>query len=229
MHGAQRMRGFSLLEIAIALTIIGFVTYGAMDMLQHLTVARQERLTEKRMETVRDALTRYFARNCELPCASPPLAGGSDAGTEECGDSNASAIPWENVGVPKATTFDGWNRRFRYRPASDLTSSACPFSDPISWLGGKGLTIQTREGKEFRDPAEGTGAAFVLVSHGPNGRGAIGRNADVPQDPEPGSHEDENADGDDVFVRGRFGQNFDDPVMSVTVHALLNRAGFTDD
>lgn len=245
---AQRQRrGFSLLEIAIALTIIGLLTAGAAQMLTTLTVRSQEQKTKQRIEEIKAALVQHFARKCRLPC--PALAdikpSHSEAGKEQDGGSpcttgdNVSAVPWKALGIQRGKTFDSWNRRFRYRPSKELAeASPVPFSPCNSdggpafstWLTGKGLTVRDKNGTAFQKPAAGTGAAFLVLSHGPNGLGAYFGDSPPIDDSGADPDERENSDDDTIFVdRARTTQNakkvFDDVVTSVRIQGLARKAG----
>ncbi len=261
---AQRQRrGFSLLEIAIALTIIGLLTAGAAQMLTTLTVRSQEQTTKQRIEEIEAALVRHFARECRLPCpadatldASDSNAGKEDGSGGVCGtDSEVSAVPWKTLGITRSKTFDGWNRRIRYRPASNELTETSPVplrglknvadgypcegnpggsgKNLTEWIEddpNRGLTVEDKSGTPYQEQGEPTAAAFVLVSHGQNGLGAYSRGGSQIGYSSADEEERKNADNNNIFVRRRRTSNnadpiFDDIFISMTIDQLAQEVG----
>lgn len=296
---AQRSGGFSLLELAIAIGLIGVVTGGAIHLAGLFTDRQSARLTHQRLAAVETALVLYVTRTGALPCpadampASPAEDGRAQpltatGGGELCRrDAAIAAVPWRALGIAREVSFDGWGRRFTYavydgsdgvtRTADtgpsglDLRACSCPGPDcrltvdslgegglddgdqrlrdclpddpsdarsqtdsVLAFLRGKGLSVRTdatRAASAFQDPDAGTGAAFVLISHGPSGHGAYGEaGLGVPV---PGQYiqEQENTSRHDgVFVNRQQSLEdgpgfFDDLVVSRTIDSLARAAG----
>lgn len=111
-------------------------------------------------------------------------------------------IPWKTIGLSSADALDAWYNQITYRvgyaltvnnsldmsncdpagtgPATGAglcattcigTFTAINCTSPTNFLAGKGLQVSDGAGIVM-NPAAGTGAAYVLVSHGENGYGA---------------------------------------------------------
>ena len=244
---AQRQRrGFSLLEIAIALTIIGLLTAGAAQMLTTLTVRKQRQTTEENLERVKQSLVEYFAATCSLPCPDDPTD--SNSGRQiDCSDPNAVAVPWRDLGIPRSAAFDGWNRRIRYAPADKpdkLAVNATPPSGLPSDRVFKDIT-NVRDGA----PCEGGGGSKNLTEFikddADNGLEVKDRNGNYFHEkgsrkaaafilisPGPNGEADlDNSDGDETFIIGRSGtisgDAFDDMGTAMKIMTLARKAGIS--
>lgn len=148
------------------------------------------------------AIAAFVATNRRLPCpALPTNANGTEAAATTVNPSDTctaadGVLPWGTLGIPFGSALDSWGRKLSYRvfagatgltrsegmSATDcntttlLTTSATPVANGscataprgtryADYLAGKGLTVNDRGNAV-------TGIAYVVVSHGPTGRGA---------------------------------------------------------
>src|SRR2546430_3605934 len=122
-------KGFSLVELAVALAIIALLLAGALIPLSTQIDVRNSADTQRSMDSIRDAIIGFAQANGRLPC---PANGGTPAGTVDtttwptsiaagAEQWNASAnvcytvmgvVPWTTLGVAET---DAWGRRFTYR------------------------------------------------------------------------------------------------------------------
>ncbi len=153
-------KGFSLVELAVALAIIALLLAGAMIPLSTQIDVRNSVDTQRSMESIRDAIIGFAQANGRLPC---PANGGTPAGTvdtttwptsvgagAEQWDPNNNrcyiafgVVPWTTLGVSES---DAWGRRLTYRVAP-------AFADAISlntWqsrqtaIPGPGIFVPTQ-------------------------------------------------------------------------------------
>jgi len=145
--------GFSLIELAVVLTLIGILLGGVFGVLTDYVAAENRDITAARLEAVEEALVLFVSRNKRLPCpADGTAAEGTaqdgreqpDGGGETCtaGD-NISVVPWRALGMEPEATRDGFGRRVTYRVydggtdsltrADGMDMSAC---DPTAEDGG---------------------------------------------------------------------------------------------
>lgn len=126
-----RDRGFSLVELAVALAIIALLIAGALIPLSTQMDVRNVADTRRTMESIREAIIGFAQANGRLPCAADgttPTGGvngaGFSAGAEQYNTGTlactvtggvvvgaAGVVPWATLGVPET---DGWGRRFSY-------------------------------------------------------------------------------------------------------------------
>jgi len=125
-----RGKGFSLVELAVALAIMALLIAGALIPLSTQMEVRNTADTRRTMESIREAIIGFAQANGRLPC---PAAGtvatgtndgaGRPAGAEQlnpttlpppstatCANS-FGVVPWTTLGVPET---DNWGRRFSY-------------------------------------------------------------------------------------------------------------------
>jgi prepilin-type N-terminal cleavage/methylation domain-containing protein len=126
----SRSKGFSLVELAVALAIIALLIAGALIPLSTQMDVRNVADTRRTMESIREAITGFAQANGRLPCpaAGTVPAGGTDANGRPAGaeqltpvtlpppatavcTNSFGVIPWTTLGVPET---DSWGRRFSY-------------------------------------------------------------------------------------------------------------------
>lgn len=117
----RRVVGFSLIEMAVVLVIIGLLIGGLLAPLT--TQLDQQRTTETRnqMEEVKRALIGFAIANGRLPCPDPidPLVGASGVEDPVGGGPCTSPhgfVPAVTLGLNNSGGFvlDGWSNRIRY-------------------------------------------------------------------------------------------------------------------
>jgi prepilin-type N-terminal cleavage/methylation domain-containing protein len=228
--------GFSLIEMAIVLMIVGLLLGG---MLVPLTAQMEQRNisdTQKALSEIKEAIIGFTLANGRMPCpADPTIATGSiNAGKERATctttANSTGALPWATLGVNET---DAWGNRYTYRVTSDFadaignsTYGGCTPS-PIPTLASFGL-CSVGNLNVWSSAAKVTTIAAsvpaVIISHGKNGAGAyttkgiqlaVGSNAD----------EQENSDGnaDTDYVSHTINSTFDDLVAWISPNILFNR------
>ncbi|WP_229415627.1 type II secretion system protein [Pseudoduganella armeniaca] len=75
-HRNERSRGFTLVEVAIVLVVVGLLIGGLITPLSTQLEQRRVADTRRALEEARDALTGFAIRNGYLPCppSRPPMA-----------------------------------------------------------------------------------------------------------------------------------------------------------
>ncbi|MEA1938404.1 MAG: prepilin-type N-terminal cleavage/methylation domain-containing protein, partial [Pseudomonadota bacterium] len=120
----HRKHGFTLIELAIALTVIGLIMGLGASALKRMGEESREKITEQKMDAVEDALILYATRNGHLPCPADGnlVDGHTRAGrgmptgaTKNCNEQTAGVVPWLDLGLSADDTLDGWSRRITYR------------------------------------------------------------------------------------------------------------------
>lgn len=193
----KKTGGFSLLELSIGLTIVSILAAGALTV--GGVVVDQQRFvdTNTRVDDARKALEDYFKVNGRLPCVAPQniAIGATGYGTElaNCATGAAAtgatirirtdgsactaaatdancvrigALPVRTLGLSDAAAADDYGNKLFYAVTEDMTDAT-----KVTAATGR-VTIQDGTGAVIADGSGTTGAAFTVVSPGPDGKGA---------------------------------------------------------
>lgn len=166
----SRQRGFTLIEIAIVIFIVGLLLAGLIAAVGPQIEARERRQTQLAIEDARVALYGFAMAAGRLPC--PDTSGD---GAEDCAPPMVERgwLPWVTLGL--SASGDVWGNRFLYRVTTQAAAVDCDYirttgGDIDVWTRGDDpATAGVIEGK-FRYQA-GRDVPAVVLSHGRNGYG----------------------------------------------------------
>lgn len=152
--------GFSLLEMAIVLAIVGLLLAGLLPSISGQIEQQRRNETRKLMDEIKDSLYGFSISNGHLPCPASQVSGVEDrnGGTGAC-NSRSGFLPWATLGV---TQTDGWGRLFRYSATPAYTAASSVFA--ISTAAD--ITIKNLSGTNLSNAND---IPVVVVSHGANG------------------------------------------------------------
>lgn len=215
--------GFTLVELAVALAIIGLLL--GMLIVPLSTQVDQQRIgdTQRQLDLIREAVIGFAVANGRLPCPATPTTPNTTAGA---GTENKPAtvcgifegvLPWATLGLPET---DAWNNRFTYRITDTFAD------DPVAgMLASFSLTdngnITVNNGVINGSIVIASNIPAIFVSHGKNGFGAYRR--DGTQVTGAAGDELQNANVTTVFVSRVPSPDFDDLVGWVSPNVLKAR------
>lgn len=214
-------RGFTLIELAISLAIVGLLL--TMFIVPLGTQYDQRRIndTQKQLDLVAESILGFAVANGRLPCPAVATTANTVAGA---GAENRAAgacvssdgvLPWATLGLPET---DAWGRRFTYRVTASMGA------DPAGGAQAS-FTLTTDGNINVKSTAAGVTVASnvvaVIVSHGKNGYGAYQPSG--AQIAGAAGDELENANADASFVSKLPDDSFDDVVAWVAPTLLKSR------
>lgn len=187
MKHNKNCQGFTLIELAVVLVVVGLLLGGFVGSLSSRIEATRYAETRENLENIKQALIGYTYTNGFLPCPDTDGDGRSDM---PC---MAGSVPWVTLGLRSG---DAWNNRFEYW--LDVVNFSVPFDLDTTAIG----EVRTRsvDGATLESYAENVVA--VIFSRGNNGLGAVGVNGSARAAIPSTGHSDEveNGDGDNTFV-----------------------------
>ncbi|MDP3087555.1 MAG: type II secretion system protein [Methylotenera sp.] len=169
MAARMNQLGFTLVEMAIVLVIVGITLGGLLVSLSAQVDQRDYAQTRQSMEEIREALMGYALSRGYLPCPAISSANGAEdriVATGIC-TNRVGFLPWAELGVKKT---DSWNRLYRYSvtPAYSSSPPVITLSPPIA----RDITIQTRNGAGgLINLSNANDIPVAVISHGKNGYG----------------------------------------------------------
>lgn len=244
----QTCRGFTLIEMALVLMIVGLLLGGGLTVLTAQLEQRRVTDTQRMLEEAREALIGFAVTNGRLPCpATGSLASGAPgAGIANletavgCTGGQTGVLPWATLGVSQS---DAWGWRFTYRvPAQfsrtvDATRALTLANFPGCAAGTLPAATPPRAAfalcsagdvnvcpSSVGCPAASVATAVpaVVLSHGRAGAGAFNEGGTLIA---ASANPDEaaNSDGNTDFVARTPTETFDDVVTWVAPGILFNR------
>lgn len=128
-------RGFTLVEMAISMVIVGVFLSGAILGTANFMNRYKIIETKKRIDKIERSITAYAQKNYRVPCPADPQTG---TGIEinatatrpgKCFNTNTASkfidaigvVPWAELGLKEADVVDAWGHYFTYKPSPHLT------------------------------------------------------------------------------------------------------------
>lgn len=100
----KRLNGFALVEVSIALLILGMITSITMTQMVTLTKLRKEQVTRDNIEFILKALGAYYLnKNGQLPNPTRIMEEGF------------GLVPWQTMGIMERYSKDGYGRPLLYK------------------------------------------------------------------------------------------------------------------
>lgn len=217
------MLGFSLLELAVALTLLSLLMGWLVTPLRVQRTLMLSRETDQRLQQAQQALIGHAIILHYLPCPDtdmPPDGWENMLSNQGCA-STEGVLPWQQLGV---VATDAWGRFFRYRADNTFTHHGVWFSIGDAESAST-LQVTGEAGASTSSPSR---PVAILLSHGENGLGGIQSGSDGQAVAMPGpSHPDEveNADADTMFIERAYQQGnglvYDDRLLMLSPKVLI--------
>ncbi len=236
---ATLQNGFTLVEMAVVLMIVGLLLSGMLVPLSAQMDQKNNADTQKSLSEIKEAIIGYALANGRLPCpADPTIATGSTgAGVSRpsCATvaSSTGVVPWTTLGVSET---DAWGNRYTYRVTSDFadaigtgTYGGCspipsppPVNATFALCSIGNLNVWASAAKVTTVAGN---VPAVIISHGKNAAGAYTPQGTQILPVSTYADEQENSDGsaDTDYVSHTPTPAFDDLVAWISLDILFNR------
>lgn len=188
----KNRNGFTLIEMAVGLAVLGMMIYTALAIFAERSAIDKIAVTQRKMDVIEKAIHLRFLNsdpdvdgsddrglpcpaNGELALTHADFGKGNNGVIGICAygpliygpgvSAYGGAVPTRTLNLPDSYMFDGWGRRISY-----IVDEKCVEGDPLSSCVGA-LTVKDRANNIISDKA-----GYILISHGKNGWGAWNRN-----------------------------------------------------
>lgn len=226
----RNSRGFTLVEMAVVLVILGLLLGGLLLPLSSQIDIRNYSETRQKIALIKEAIMGFALANGRLPCPALPAVASSavGAGTETCALS-VGVVPWATLGTPEV---DAWNGRFTYVVTPSFrdqitdgtvtppaTCTTIPTASSFALCSVGSFTVNNIAGSSVA-----TQVPVIVISHGKNGLGSYRSDGSQLALTGASAQELQNLNGISPYVYGDTVQNgYDDFVDWVSVNVLFNR------
>lgn len=234
-----RNTGFSLVEMAVVLLILGILLGGGLSVFSAQLAQQKIKDSSALLEDAREALIGFAASNAAadarpyLPCPDKTTAAGAGtandgqedrvAGTGACVTQEGN-LPWTTLGQPPT---DAWGNHLRYRVAAPFSNSTTGITlGPPASIGD--IRVCTVAACAPPTSVQAINLPAIIISHGGNGFGAV--NGANNNNVAPGGGDElQNTNANTDFVSheprqaGGTGGEFDDLLLWLPSSTLFNR------
>lgn len=119
----KRQAGFSLVELALVLMIVGLLTAGTLSALSSQREQVKYADSEQALVQTKQALLSFLVVNGFLPCPDSTGDGLENRSNQAC-DAVAGEVPYRDIGLRLADVRDGFGNRLHYVINADAASLA---------------------------------------------------------------------------------------------------------
>jgi len=228
MRLTGRMRGFTIVELAVVILVISLLLGSILVPLGAQMKQRNKAETQRLLEDVRQAVIGYAMINGRLPRPADTATVGTERAACTAEAQCTGFIPWATLGIAPT---DAWGKVLRYSVHSSYAGGASGTAlITTATFGTAGRTVKTRDAAGA-EVIVATNIPAVVLSHGERNLGTTAAGVALPDSPDANPDEDVNAAaGSDTFwwrppadSAGAPGGEFDDQVVWITPSQLFSQ------
>jgi prepilin-type N-terminal cleavage/methylation domain-containing protein len=206
-HLSNNEKGFTLIEIAIVMVIIGLLAGGGVSLMGMLSERRIRNETSEYLNDAKNALINYAKIHGRLPSADSDGDGDQDSGTY------VGTFPYLDLSFRPT---DSNKRVLRYELNSNLESDRATCCSALIQPSGLSGSPSVRD-SDAQPPYTAFSIAAVLISAGPKDADGDGNVFDAITT---GSITGDNRNGNPNYIRNPPNNTFDDLVVYISGYEI---------
>jgi len=247
----QYQKGFTLIEIALVLVIVGLMLAGSLSLMSGQRDSVKLKESQTKLENLKNVLLNFAAINGYLPCADGDGDGKEDRASSGACSTVVGTLPYSDIGVSLANIKDGYGNKIRYAINTDTIDAQkiCYDGNPVGEARNSAnyFCNATAPNFTFRTPptnsVAGNGdyticdnkatcaaatdialsnASVVLIAFNKDGPQQLNSCSSVSD-----AKEKQNCDANQIYVQGTYnnvtGNFFDDNVVGITGYEIKQK------
>lgn len=230
-HNKKSAAGFTLIEIAISLILLGLIIIPALSIYQNFVEESDFEETQQSASVIINELSSFNATYGRLPCPASitDVRGDATYGFELANCQAAApalntcsngicayaslnpgrivlvgAVPFKDLNIFEEQTYDHYGSKLTYAVTLNQTDTATYATN------GGGISIVSSSNMAQSQITPPNSAHYIIISHGENKAGAYSPSAAQVSCMNGSLTEQENCDADAVFAAGEIATGFDD-------------------
>lgn len=142
--------GFTLVEMALVLLIVGLLAAVFLPATNTLLDNNRRKETRAKLEALEQAMVRFVMVNRRLPCPADGTLGTGNAQSgveqrnpaEECTAMASGVVPWRSLGLSADAATDAWNSLITYRVwAKTNTGNGSGITTSLAATGAMDMSV----------------------------------------------------------------------------------------